>query len=119
MMANKFVENFQCSDMSIYGTVTDHTPYYTPDDKNLHDGVILRTSQGGLEYYDVKLGDWLPLPGCQVTLELGPMSRTVLDWAYDKMEEERKLEELVAKYPALKQAKENYEIIKAMVANEN
>lgn len=34
------------------------------------------------------------------------------------MEEERKLDALVAKCPALKQAKENYDIIKAMVQNE-
>jgi len=117
MMANKFVENIQCNDMSVYSTITDHTPYYTPDDYNFQDGVV-RTRGGGLEYYDAKLYSWLPLPGSEVALELGPMARTVLDWAYAKMEEEQQLEQLVQQYPTLKAAKENYEIVKALVRNE-
>lgn len=116
-MVNKFVENVTCRDMGIYGTITDHTPYYIPDDKRFMDGVV-RTSRGGLEYYDAEVGDWFPLPGSEVNLEIAPHIKVVLDWAYYKMEEERKLGALVAKYPALKQAKENYDIIKAMVQNE-
>lgn len=116
-MANKFVEEIKCNDMTIYGVITDHTPYYIPDDKRPMDGVV-RTNRGGLEYYDAGVGDWFPLPGSQVSMELGPAARTVLDWAYIKMQEEEKLDQLVAKYPSLKEAKQNYDIIKAMVENE-
>jgi hypothetical protein len=113
-MPNHFVENVNCSDFSIYGTTTNHTPYYVPDNSVPMDGAV-RTNKGGLEYYDSSIKDWLPLPGTEVRLELGPIARTVLDWAHEKMIEEQKLEELVKKYPSLKAAKENYEIVKAMV----
>lgn len=113
-MANKFVETVGNSDASILVTYSAHTPYYTPDDKNLHDGAV-RTSQGGLEYYDAKYNSWLPLPGLDVKLEIAPHVQHVLDWAYLKMQEELELDNLVAKYPALKQAKENFDLVKAMV----
>jgi hypothetical protein len=116
-MANKFVETVNSSDASIYVTHQGYTPYYNPDDKNLHDGAV-RTKNGGLEYYDTKYNNWMPLPSTDVKIEIAPHVQVVLDWAHLKMKEELELEQLVAKYPALKQAKENFEIVKALVRNE-
>ncbi len=115
-MANKFIETVNSSDASILVTAHTYTPFYTPDDKNLHDGAV-RTARGGLEYYDSRNGCWLPLPGADVKVEIAPHVQVVLDWAYGKMQEDFKLQELAEKYPAFKQAKENYEIVKAMVYN--
>lgn len=116
-MPNTFVETVDSGDASIYVRKTAYTPYYVPDDKNLHDGSI-RTNRGGLEYYDAGNNSWLPLPGSDVKVEIAPHVQVVLDWAWAKMQEEHKLEDLAAKYPAFKQAKENYEIVKALVQNE-
>jgi hypothetical protein len=58
------------------------------------------------------------LPGSEVRIEISPHVQIVLDWAYAKMQDDHKLDAMVAKYPALKQAKENYDIIKAMVQDE-
>lgn len=115
-MPNTFIETVESGDANIYVRKTAYTPYYAPDDKNLHDGSI-RTNRGGLEYYDASNSCWLPLPGADVKVELGPHIEMVLQWAYKKMDEEEKLKQLAEKYPALKQAKENYEIVKAMVYN--
>lgn len=114
-MANKFIETVNSYDLQI--SVSSYTPYYRPDDKNLHDGSI-RNSQGGLEYYDAGNNCWLPLPGANVNINLGPRVEMALEWAYKKMAEEDQIASLVKKYPALKSAKENYEIVKALVQNE-
>jgi hypothetical protein len=47
-------------------------------------------------------------------IELG----TLVEWAKQKMEEEAKLDELNKRFPAFNTAKENYELMKAMVRNE-
>lgn len=116
-MMNKVVENITCFDQSILVINNDYTPYYSPDNTRPMDGV-LRTCNGGLEYYDAHVGDWLPLPGCKVELELGHHTAEVVKWAQQKMLEEDKLDELAEKYPALKKAKENYDIIRRIVQNE-
>ena len=94
------------------------TPYYNPDSSNLHDGIV-RTCLGGLEYYDAKSGCWHPLTGSVTNIDLHTSVNVVLNWAMNKMAEEEKLKSLAEKYPAFKQAKENYDIIKALVQNES
>lgn len=115
---NKHVENIECNDGSIYGVITDHTPYYTANDNLPMDGVV-RTNHGGLEYYDATSHCWLPYPGSEVKLELASHYQDVLNWAMDKMFKEKQELELMEKYPALKTAKQNYETVKALVENEN
>jgi hypothetical protein len=116
-MANRFIENIVSGDSNVYVSTNGYTPFYYPDDKNLHDGSV-RTRGGGLEYYDAKYNAWLPLPGCESKIEISPHVQIVLEWAYKKMAEEEKLKVLTEKYPSLKQAKENYDIVKALVQNE-
>jgi hypothetical protein len=116
-MANKFIESINSSDSSLYIRNTDYTPFYNPDDINLHDGAI-RTNRGGFEYYNARDRCWFPLPGSNANIELSPHVESVLQWAFKKMQEETKLNELAKKYPAFKQAKENYETIKVLVSNE-
>lgn len=117
-MANRHVENIECIDGSIHGTVTDHSPFYTANDSLPMDGVV-RTNNGGMEYYDATAHCWFPLPGCEVNLEISSPYQDVFNWAMDKMFKERQELELMEKYPALKTAKQNYETVKALVENEN
>lgn len=114
-MSNKFIETVNSYDLQI--SVSSYTPQYGPDDKNLHDGSV-RTCRGGLEYYNAGSNCWFPMPGANVNINLGPRVEMVLEWAYKKMAEEDQIESLIKKYPALKIAKENYEIVKALVQNE-
>jgi hypothetical protein len=44
--------------------------------------------------------------------------RKVVEWATKKMQQEQLEQQLAEKYPAFKTAKENYDLIKAMVENE-
>lgn len=111
-----FIESITNTDGSVYGIVDQHTPYYSPEDRNLYGGSV-RTNCGGLEYYDAQNSCWLPLPGCDVRLEIGSHYQQVLDWAMQKMHEEKE-KQLLEKYPALSAAKKNYELVKAMVENE-
>jgi hypothetical protein len=116
-MANKFVENICSSDQTIYCVDSNHTPHYNPNNTRPMDGVV-RTAQGGLEYYDAGFNAWLPLPGSEIRVELSPHVTRVVDWAYRKMEEELKFDVAAAKYPAFARARENFELMKAMVRNE-
>lgn len=116
-MPNKFIETITSVDSNLFITSNQYTPLYCPDDNNLNDGSV-RTCNGGFEYYNANSSCWFPLSGANVNIELGPHVETVMRWAFKKMAEEEKLSELAKKYPALKQAKDNYEIVKALVQHE-
>lgn len=116
-MSSKFIEDVSSGD-GIYITNYAHTPYYSPDAAILNDGVV-RTRHGGLEYYDAKIDAWMPLPGMTIRVSMDPASAYAVAWVQKKMVEEENLEKLLKNYPSLKQAKENYELIKALVQNEN
>lgn len=54
--------------------------------------------------------------GDQVHLNASAELHSVVDWARKKMADEARESELQEKFPALKQAKENYDLIRKMVA---
>jgi hypothetical protein len=53
-----------------------------------------------------------------IQLTNDPQTSEVLEWAQKKMEYERKLEKLIDKYPAVKDAKEKLDIIMKLVQND-
>ena len=112
-----FIDTVGSYDSSITLYLTNHTPMYKPSDTIPNDGYI-RTNYGKFEYWDGRNGCWMPCSGADISASLGPRLSYIVEWADRKMDEERKLAELVEKHPALKTAKENYELIKAMVGNE-
>lgn len=61
--------------------------------------------------------NWIMLPDFG-TVELCPETHKVLAWAQKKMQEEQQLEKLMGQYPALKSAKEQFDITKHLVQNE-
>lgn len=49
------------------------------------------------------------------TIELTPEAQNILDWAKQKMEEERRIDGLCEKYPGLRNARDNFETFKRIV----
>jgi hypothetical protein len=72
-------------------------------------------NNGNLEVYSD--GSWISTDEL-IAIQLPDGTQNVLQRARKKMAEEQKLKELCEKYPGLKQAKEKYEIIKALVEND-
>lgn len=62
---------------------------------------------------------WKQLDMGYVTVELNAEAESLLDWARSKMQEERRIKELCEKYPGLKKAKENYDLILNIIKDEN
>jgi ubiquinone/menaquinone biosynthesis C-methylase UbiE len=112
-----FVEHIQVRGYNVKVTTNDYSTRYFPDPQQQLDGMV-RVSMDGLEYYKNDIDSWLPISGSQVDIEHSSVLDTVINWALIKMEEERKINDLADKYPALKQAKLNYETVKALVSNE-
>lgn len=113
---NRFIESVTSNNGHVNVGISNYTPYYTPVDSKPLDGHV-RTRNGGFEYYDANMQKWTPLPGDVARIDLTGMADNAISWVYEKMAEEARLKELAEKYPALKTAKEHYEIIKVMVQN--
>lgn len=81
------------------------------------DGITgnLRLNNGTIEVFCIS--NWIPISG-EYNIQLDARTQGILMWAEDKMREERNLEELCKKYPALEKAKQNFDLIKAMVNEE-
>jgi len=61
-------------------------------------------------------GGWEEIRGETVYLQCDPQLKKVVAWAEKKMADEAREAELQEKFPALKQAKNNYNLIRKMVA---
>ncbi len=55
----------------------------------------------------------------QATIDLALESKQAIEWANKKMQEEKKLEELMANHPGLREAYDKFEIMKALVNEKN
>jgi hypothetical protein len=58
---------------------------------------------------------WLNMNSSYATVSLDQESQLLLDWARRKMVEELNLKELLHKHPGLKDAKDRYEVMLALV----
>jgi hypothetical protein len=112
-----FIQNIQSNNTSLNITHSDYSIYYEPNPAEPTDGTV-RVRRGHLEYLNAATGQWYTLTGTVAQIHADPSMQTVINWVNAKIAEEHKLTELVEKYPALKQAKQNYELTKAMVINE-
>jgi hypothetical protein len=109
-----FVEHIQVRGYNVKVSTNDYSTRYFPNPRQQLDGMV-RLGMDGLEYYKDDTDSWFPVTGSQIDIEHSSILDTVINWALVKMEEERKINELADKYPALKQAKLNYETVKALV----
>jgi len=53
-----------------------------------------------------------------VTIDLGMTSKQAIDWAHEKMQEEKRLQALMAKHPGLKDLNDKFEMMKALCQEE-
>jgi hypothetical protein len=58
---------------------------------------------------------WLNMNSSYATVSLDPESQVLLDWARRKMLEEQELQSLMEKHPGLKDAKDRFEFMLALV----
>ena len=66
-----------------------------------------------MEVYDGSV--WHVMPSAHATVDLPDWVKATLDWAHQRMTEERNLEYLCAKYPGLEKARNNYDLFKQFV----
>ena len=62
---------------------------------------------------------WLNMNSSYATVSLDPELQVLLDWGRRKMIQEQDLPSLMEKYPGLKDAKEHYDIMLALVSDHN
>jgi hypothetical protein len=61
---------------------------------------------------------WIALNTSVSSIELSPEVVEILEWGKKKLAEEQRIEELCKKYPGLQKAKDNFEMFKKLVENE-
>jgi hypothetical protein len=62
---------------------------------------------------------WLNMNSSYATASLGPELQVLLNWARRKMIQEQDLKSLMEKHPGLKDAKDSYEVMLALVSDHN
>ena len=61
------------------------------------------------EVYDGS--EWVPFIHETTTISLNYETESLLEWAREKRDEEQKLSKMMEQYPALKKAKENFDVM--------
>jgi hypothetical protein len=61
---------------------------------------------------------WLTFSQSHVGIDLSPETQMLLNWARQKMAEEQKLEAMMERYPALKKAKDNLDMMLNIVKDD-
>jgi hypothetical protein len=73
----------------------------------------LRLHNGNFEVYDGT--NWLSIQNSYVTVGLSMTAEEAIQWAREKMKEEKELDELCKTHPALAEAYERLQILKTLV----
>ena len=89
-------------------------PYINQNTTNPMQGMI-RIWGSEIQCFDA--GCWLNMNTSYATVSLGPELQVLLNWARRKMIQEQDLQSLMEKYPGLKDAKDSYEVMLALVSD--
>lgn len=91
-----------------------HMPYMSPGAVGA--GLLrFNPNSSQIEVYDGM--SWLAINN-NVMVDLGMDSKEAIEWAYKKMQEERKLKDLMAQHPGLKELHDKFEMMKALCMEE-
>ena len=101
----------QGGDVEVRGQL--QAPYY---DTSRDSHGMVRCIGGRLQVYDGS--GWLDLR-TSLYATLSPLVKETLDWAQKKMRQEAELEQLMNKHPGLRDSKERFEIMLALVRKDN
>jgi len=91
-------------------------PYIYPNTTNPMTG-MMRVWGTDTQVFDGS--GWLNMNSSYATASLGPELQVLLNWARRKMIQEQDLQSLMEKYPGLKDAKDSYEVMLALVSDHN
>lgn len=100
---------------NIYVTVRDETNRSINLDLVDVQGTVgeMRYSNGEIFAYNGTY--WQPIHGKTATVHVDPMYDEIKRWYFEETEKQRRLTKLCETYPALKSAKENFDIIYTLV----
>lgn len=102
-----FIDNVTNGDGIDAWVSSDYTNY-TPSNDKPWDG-FLRVNYGTIEYYEAYNNTWAPLTGQYATIGLSMETQQAISWVREKMEEEKRLEQLMEKNPQLADAKQKFD----------
>jgi len=91
-------------------------PYINPNTTNPMTG-MMRVWGTDTQVFDGS--NWLNMNSSYATVSLDPELQVLLDWGRRKMLAELNLEKLLHQYPGLKDAKDRYEVMLALVSDHN
>ena len=91
-------------------------PYINQNTTNPMTG-MMRVWGSDIQVFDGS--SWLHMNSSYATVSLDPELQVLLDWGRRKMIQEQDLKSLMEKYPGLKDAKEHYDIMLALVSDHN
>jgi hypothetical protein len=99
---------------------TPSAPYFSvtadPDTSVSHGSVRYNPNSNALEVLTGTM--WMVLPDTHTTVNLSPEVDGILMWARKKMAQEAELEHLMSKYPTLRNAHDQFQLVKHLVAEE-
>ena len=87
-----------------------------PDTSTITGSVRYNPNRNALEVWNGS--SWMVIADTHTTVDLSPEIENILRWARKKMTEEYKLEHLMSKYPALRNAHDQFQLVKHLVAEE-
>jgi len=109
------IKNINCASQYLSVTGGTSSPYIGNNGSGAGMVKFNNTSQS-LEVFDGS--NWMPLTSNYVSVEMSVYGNTIMQWAAKKMEEEQRILALASQYPAVKNAKEQLDIIMALVNQE-
>ena len=94
---------------------SNNSPYISPGSA----GAGMIRWNPNMQQLEVNDGNtWLPLSSGFSTIDLSTDVIEIIEWCKRKLEEERRIEDLCKRYPGLQKAKDNFEMFKKLVENE-
>lgn len=92
-----------------------YVPYVPINPNNPMQGMI-RINGSDMQVFDGS--NWIVMNISYASVELTGETELLLNWARRKRDDEEKLQEMMDKYPALKKAKDNFDILLNLVKDD-
>ena len=92
--------------------VPGSTPY-------INESGVVRWNHNSRQFEVIGQNNWIPLNEGMTSIGLDAISRSILEGLQEWHSEQQRIKELCEKYPGLKDVKEKYEVMLALVQQEN
>ena len=95
------IDHFHVAVPWLMGSASSNLPYIPAIPRDPMQGVV-RVTQGRAEVYNG--GCWIGMPNSTAYLDMSAPAKIILEWASEKMHEERRQKELAKQHPAVADA---------------